>query len=223
LFGGAGQIHLGQTRKGLLIICLAIPGLIAIVPGVIIIGLGIYDAYIIGQRLQSRAKVGDWEFFWHKPVGASWRVVRVEPRGISEEFLPGVETLRIDNLQGQTAVSRSLTILKEWRQTYVIEHEKAQTTTKQFEPTVTSSAMVKRTVENLCREKYSYSERKKQVLEEKVAVEVPPHASVWVQLRWKKILDNWIIVSSNELGDEIAVPVSVVTKLSFDQRIIDAP
>ena len=83
--------------------------------------------------------------------------------------------------------------------------------------------MVKRTAENLCREKYSYFESKKQVLEEKVTVEVPPHASVSVELRWKKILDNWIVVSSNELGDEIAVPVSVVTKLSFDQRIINAP
>lgn len=201
--------------------CLAIPGLFPLVaPGIIIIGLGVYDAYVIGNRLQSHGKVGDWECFWHKAVGAAWKVIRVEPRGISEEFL-GLETLRIDNRQGQRPVQRSLKIQKESLQSYVIEHEKAVTTTKQFEPTVTRSTMIKRTVENLYREKYSYSESKKQMLEESVAVEVPPNATVWMQLHWRNILDNWMLVVGNDLGHEIAVPVRVVSKLSFDQKIVD--
>jgi hypothetical protein len=222
LLGGTGQIHLGQTKKGALIICLAVVGLWPIVvPGVVVILLGVYDAYVIGSRLQSHGKIGEWEFFWHTAVGASWKVVRVEPLGISEHFL-GVETLRIDNREGDRPVTRSLKIMKEWLQSYVIEHEKAQTTTKQFEPTVTRSVMVKRTVENLYREKYSYSESRKQALEEHVTVEVPPHASVWVELRWKNILDNWILVVGNDLGEQVRVPVHVVTKLSFDQRTLNA-
>lgn len=73
--------------------------------------------------------------------------------GLSEEFI-GSETVRIDNLQGLRPVIRSLRVQKEWQQSYVIEHEKAQTTTHAFEPTVTKSALIKSTVENLYREKY---------------------------------------------------------------------
>ena len=222
LLGGAGQISMGQTKKGALMMCVCVLGLFAgVVPGVIVIVIGVYDAYIIGQRLQSHGKIGEWEFFWHTAVGASWKVKRVEPLGISEAFL-GVETLRIDNRQGQRAVNRSLKIQKEWQHSYVIEHEKAQTTTKQFEPTVTKSAMVKRSVENMYREKHSYSEGRRQMLEESVSIEVPPYASAFVELRWKHILDNFVLVVGNDLGDEVSVPVHVVTKLSFDQRIVDA-
>jgi hypothetical protein len=219
--GGGGQISIGQTKKGILIICAAALGLLVILPGLIIIAVGIYDAYVIGRRFQTHGKVGEWEFFWHPAIGASWKILRTESLGISEEFL-GVETLRIDNRQGQRPVNRSLKIQKEWRQGYVIEHEKAQTTTKQFEPTVTRSSMVKRSVENTYREKYSYSESRRQLLEESVSVEVPPHASALLELRWKNILDNWTLVVGNDLGEEVRVPVHVVTKLSFDQRILDA-
>jgi hypothetical protein len=149
IFGGVGQISIGQKKKGAVIICLAVLGLPLVVPTFVIIVLGVYDAY-------------------------------------------------------------------------VIEHEKAQTTTRQFEPTVTKSSMVKRSVENTYREKYSYSESRMQMLEESVSIEVPPHASALVELRWKHILDNWILVVGNDLGEEVRVPVHVVTKLSFDQRIIDA-
>jgi hypothetical protein len=222
ILGGAGQLHLGQRKKGTVIICVAVLGLVPfVVPGVIVIVLAVYDAHVIATRLQSHGKIGEWEFFWHKAVGAAWKVRRLEPLGISEDFL-GIETLRIDNRQGARSVNRSLKIEKEWVQSYVIEHEKAQTTTRQFEPTVTRSAMVKRTVENLYREKYSYSESRKQVLAENVTVEVPPHACVWVELHWKNILDSWTVVVGNDLGQEIRVPVHVITKLSFDQRIVNA-
>jgi len=223
VLGGAGQISIGQTKKGVVIICVAVVlGLFTLGVGTLVITvLGVYDAYVIGGRFQTHGKVGEWEWFWNPAVGASWKVVRVEPLGLSEEFL-GIETLRIDNRQGQRSVNRSLKIQKEWRQSYVIEHEKAQTTTQQFEPTVTRSSMVKRSVENTYREKYSYSESRMQMLEESVSVEVPAHASALVELRWKHILDNWTLVVGNDLGEEVRVPVHVVTKLSFDQRIMDA-
>jgi hypothetical protein len=222
LLGGLGQLNMGQRKKGALIMIVAVVAAIPFIfPVVIVIVFGMYDAYVICQRLQSHGKIGEWEFFWHKAVGASWKVLRVEPLGLSEEFL-GVETLRIDNREGQRPVNRSLKIQKEWQQSYVIEHEKAQTTTQQFEPTVTKSSMVKRSVENMYREKYSYSETRKQMLEEGVSVEVPPHAAAFLELRWKHILDNWTLVVGNDLGEEVRVPVHVVTKLSFDQRITDA-
>jgi hypothetical protein len=217
LFGGAGQIALGQKEKGALIVLLAIV-VLPLAP--IVVGFGIYDAYVMAGRLQTRGRIGAWEFFWHKAAGASWTVVRVEPLGITEEFI-GTETVRVDNHAGRRSVNRSLTIQKEWFQSYVIEHEKAQTTSSQFQPTVTNSTVVKRTVENLYREKYSYTQGRKQVVEERVAVEVPARRSVCLELRWKHILDNWLLVMANDIGEQAKVPVYVVTKLSFDQRIVN--
>src|SRR5262249_36508336 len=156
----------------------------------------IYDAWVLGRRLQNSGQIRPWEFFWQKPCGAIWRVVRTEPLGLSEEFL-GTETLRINNLEGECPVTRSLRVQKEWMQSYVIEHEKTQTTTHQFEPTITKSALVRSTVENLYREKYSYSESKTQILEENITVEVPPRSSISVELHWKNILDSWMLIIHN--------------------------
>src|SRR5205085_8550277 len=66
LFGGAGQIYLGQKKKGTLIIVCAITGLLLhMVPGLIVIALDVYDAYVIGKRREQGATVAEWEFFWH--------------------------------------------------------------------------------------------------------------------------------------------------------------
>src|SRR5690349_11972474 len=54
LFGGAGQIRLGQTAKGSLIIVMSLAGLAAyMILGVVIIGLGMYDAWVLGKRFQN--------------------------------------------------------------------------------------------------------------------------------------------------------------------------
>jgi hypothetical protein len=45
--GGAGQISIGQTKKGAVIICAALIGLaLYVAPGIFVIVLGIYDAYV---------------------------------------------------------------------------------------------------------------------------------------------------------------------------------
>jgi hypothetical protein len=44
-----------------------------------------------------------------------------------------------------------------------------------------------------------------------------------VELHWKNILDSWTLVLGNDRREEVRVHVRVVTKLSFDQRIVDAP
>jgi TM2 domain-containing membrane protein YozV len=66
LLGGAGQLYLGQQRKGIILIvisivawCLSIGTL-----GWIVQIVGAYDAYVIGNKLKSGKAVGDMEFFW---------------------------------------------------------------------------------------------------------------------------------------------------------------
>ena len=63
LFGGAGQLYLGQQTKGIVLIvvtvildCLVIGGLLHV--------LGAIDAYQLATKLKNGQAVGDWQFFW---------------------------------------------------------------------------------------------------------------------------------------------------------------
>lgn len=63
LLGGVGQIYLGQTKKGVILIVgtllLSCVGI-----GVIIPVLGAVDAYMIADKLQKGEAVGDMQWFW---------------------------------------------------------------------------------------------------------------------------------------------------------------
>src|SRR2546422_7219416 len=66
-----------------------------------------------------------------------------------------------------------------------------------------------------------YSEAKRHLLEENVTVEVPPRTRIRLELRWKNIRDNWDVVVRRQSGEEITIPVIIVTKLSLDQEVIE--
>jgi hypothetical protein len=61
LFGGAGQIYLGQWKKGVALI-LATWLLSVVLVGVIIGILGVGDAYGTAVKLRAGEPVGEWEF-----------------------------------------------------------------------------------------------------------------------------------------------------------------
>ena len=63
LIPGVGQIYLGQTTKGLIILAASIL-LSWIGIGFVIWIAGIVDAYLIGQKLEQGQSVGDMQFFW---------------------------------------------------------------------------------------------------------------------------------------------------------------
>ncbi len=63
LFGGVGQLYLGQQKKGIILIVATIL-LSCIGIGVIVWIVGAIDAYVIADRLKQGKSVGDMEFFW---------------------------------------------------------------------------------------------------------------------------------------------------------------
>ena len=68
LFGGVGQLYIGQQKKGIIIIVASIlTACIGI--GFILWILGAIDAYVIADRLKQGKPVGDMEFFW-QPAAA---------------------------------------------------------------------------------------------------------------------------------------------------------
>ena len=63
LFGGVGQIYLGQNKKGIILIVATIV-LACVGIGLIIPVLGAIDAYMIADKLEKGESVGDMQWFW---------------------------------------------------------------------------------------------------------------------------------------------------------------
>lgn len=63
LLGGVGQMYLGQTKKGIILIVATVV-LACVGVGFLVPFVGAYDAYVIGNKLKNGQPVGDMEFFW---------------------------------------------------------------------------------------------------------------------------------------------------------------
>jgi TM2 domain-containing membrane protein YozV len=63
LFGGVGQMYLGQMKKGIILVVATII-LSCIGVGFIVWIVGIIDAYIMGDKLQKGESLGDMQWFW---------------------------------------------------------------------------------------------------------------------------------------------------------------
>jgi hypothetical protein len=209
---------LGQVKKGWLLIVLSILGLIAvIVPGVIIIILGMIDANVIAKRIRENGSVSEWEFFWHRKAKSIWKVLKLEPVGFSEKFI-GSEPKRYFNAESSAPVNQTFRGKMEWTQSYSIEKEKIHSTTSVIDPKVTDSAIISRSIQDTFRDKYSYTENKKFVYEEDVTVCVPPWKNIQVELLWKYIIENWAVTIIDQYNQQIEIPVSFIVKVTFDQR-----
>jgi TM2 domain-containing membrane protein YozV len=63
LFGGGGQLYLGQQKKGIiLIVAMVLTWCVGL--GWVVELVGAYDAYVLANKLKSGKSVGDMEFFW---------------------------------------------------------------------------------------------------------------------------------------------------------------
>jgi TM2 domain-containing membrane protein YozV len=217
IFGGTGQIYVGQVKKGWTIIGITILGLAAlIIPGVIIIILGMIDANIIAKRILEKGAVKEWEFFWHTKAKSVWKVLRVAQVGYSEIFL-GNEPKRFYN-SSSAPLSQTFRVKRDWSQSYSVEKEKVHSTTSVVDPKITDSTIVSRTVQDIFREKYSYTKSKKISFEEDVTISVPPRKNIQVDLMWKNIAENWIVVLGDQYNQQVVIPVSFISKITFDQR-----
>ena len=65
LLGGAGQIYLGQQKKGIILIVATLV-LSCIGIGFIVWIVGVIDAYMLADKLQKGEAIGDMQWFWDK-------------------------------------------------------------------------------------------------------------------------------------------------------------
>jgi TM2 domain-containing membrane protein YozV len=64
LLGGAGQLYLGQTKKGVILMVVTLLLSFCFGLGVITWVLGIIDAYMLADKLQKGQAIGDMQWFW---------------------------------------------------------------------------------------------------------------------------------------------------------------
>jgi TM2 domain-containing membrane protein YozV len=64
ILGGVGQIYLGQTKKGVILIVLTLVLYCFFGLGVIINILGTIDAYMLADKLKKGDSIGDMQWFW---------------------------------------------------------------------------------------------------------------------------------------------------------------
>ena len=64
LLGGVGQLYLGQTKKGIIIIVATVLLYCAFGLGLIVNILGAVDAYMMADKLQKGESIGDMQWFW---------------------------------------------------------------------------------------------------------------------------------------------------------------
>ncbi len=63
LFGGVGQLYLGQTKKGIILIVGTFV-LSCIGVGLVIPIVGAVDAYMMADKLVNGETIGDMQWFW---------------------------------------------------------------------------------------------------------------------------------------------------------------
>jgi TM2 domain-containing membrane protein YozV len=65
LFGGVGQLYLGQTKKGIILIVVWFIGICTFgILTTIAAIVGAIDAYMMADKLQKGEGIGDMEWFW---------------------------------------------------------------------------------------------------------------------------------------------------------------
>ncbi len=65
LLGGVGQLYLGQSKKGIiLIVAWVLLWLIPCIGPIIASIVGAVDAYIMADKLQKGQPIGDMQWFW---------------------------------------------------------------------------------------------------------------------------------------------------------------
>lgn len=225
LTGGGGQIYLGQTTKGISIIIgwwiLGIPTLFT-VPFILSV-TGAIDAYLLAKRIEQFGQVAEWEFFWTTriaPKSSIWRVESIVPTGLSQQII-GSQFMDISNSTSTSAVKRTVQVAREWTKSYAFEFEKAWSSTGEIAPHLMNSSMVRYEIQKLTRDKHSFTKSEGFRHQETIQVVVPAGKNLRLQLTWKHILQKYAIDMSDQFGNKIVMPMSVIIGLTFDQTQIN--
>lgn len=218
LFGGVGQIFLGQVKKGIVIIVVAIIGLILfVIPGIIVIFLGMVDAYKIAKRLQHGQKVKEWEFFWTRKAKSKWGISEIVVVGTKLEEDQSPEEWEVDNSTGSCTTTYQRTFSKEWTKSLSIDSEEIHRNSKEIGVKVSQVSEVMNHAESELRKKYVLAGELKQKHESNQEIQVLPYKRVRVFSRWIRVVEFGKVVFIDQYGQTMEMPYNTVVGMKFEQ------
>lgn len=163
------------------------------------------------------------QFFRKRTVSQQsiWRVETIVPTGLSQQII-GSQFMDIDNSANSSTVTRTVQVAREWTKSYFFEFEKAWSSTGEIDPNLMNSSMMRYEIQKLTRNKHSFTKSEGFKHEETIQVAVPAGRNLRLQLTWKHILQNYAIDISDQFGQKVVMPMSVIIGLTFDQTQNDA-
>jgi len=175
---------------------------------------------------------------WSIPQGAymvcqkcGYRLVVFEADKVSRpsiEVLDLVETYRseerigrderlIDNAGSTAEVTRKLLVTREWSKDFKLEREVTDRASEGFTIGDEQVAHLSFETERVLKQRYSVSERSREVYSEEVIIVVPPGARLRVLIDWKKIWQHGTIKVQDSAKRIWPYQFRVIAGVTFDQ------
>lgn len=154
-----------------------------------------------------------------EPVVPQPMATRVVELGRRTTIL-GTEGRTIDNRQGLSPIVRVIRVIREWTETYAVDHER-MTTLHGSAGINILSLKLGGDIDRAVKDHYSVSSGQRHKFEEEVTVTAAPGTRTEVEFIWKDIRQYGEVELT--VGGETAghVPFEVVVGVTFDQRQVD--
>ena len=223
ILGGGGHFLLRKPRRGILFILAAILVNIPIAGGIFAIILGMRESYGMAIRKNNFGSLKSWEYTWDYQPGirkSEWEVLEVVETTRTEKRI-GDESRIIDNSSARnSSITRTVTVSKQWRQTYEMDYEKAHSLTTGQSVQADKYVTYTQQIEDSFRQRYAISLEETRTFEDTIAIEVKPGRVVTLYISWKKIIQLGYakVFNIHNPSEIIQIPFSVVVDLAFDLK-----
>jgi hypothetical protein len=141
--------------------------------------------------------------------------IRETNRTIEDYFS---EPMVLDNLRGNSALTRVVTINKEWSKSYVIGNQEADKAAKQRSISIGGNlgGKIASDAERTLSTQYSVTQGMKQSYTDQITLEVPPHTKRQVLFLYRRIWQHGIITYYDRQNKSIDMPFRVAVSLTLD-------
>ncbi len=144
----------------------------------------------------------------------------VEVQRVEESL--GEEVRIIDNSKSVAGIHRTISVVREWTQAYVLERETSITGGAEISVRGAWAVDFKASAEGAIRKRYEISVAEKKTYSEELTIEVPAKTKVRLVLHWKQIWQRGVVVvRGSRTGAELQFPYKVCVGPTFDQSQVD--
>jgi hypothetical protein len=128
----------------------------------------------------------------------------------------GEENRTIDNLRGNSEVTRVIRVSRDWSRSVSIVDSKAREKGGGFSAGP-QWATLRAEIKNTLQKNYTVSSDIRETHAEEITLQVPAGSCVQLSLRWKRIVQHGFVRVQDESGNVVEIPFKVGIAVTFDQ------